>query len=41
MDINPFDISHIRKAFEKGLGSSEAQIVGENLEAVKRAFKRE
>ena len=40
MDINPFDISHIRKAYEKGLGSSEAQIVGEKLETVKRAFKR-
>jgi uncharacterized protein (DUF362 family) len=40
MDINPFDISHIRKAFEKGLGSSEAQILGEKLEAVKRTFKR-
>jgi uncharacterized protein (DUF362 family) len=40
MDINPYDISHIRKAYEKGLGSSEAQIVGEKLEAVKRAFKR-
>jgi uncharacterized protein (DUF362 family) len=40
MDVNPFDISHIRKAYEKGLGSSEAQIVGEKLETVKRAFKR-
>jgi uncharacterized protein (DUF362 family) len=40
MDINPYSISHIRKAYEKGLGSSEAQIVGEKLEPVKRAFKR-
>jgi uncharacterized protein (DUF362 family) len=40
MGFNPFEIKHIRKAFEKGLGSSEAQIVGEKLEAVKRNFKR-
>jgi uncharacterized protein (DUF362 family) len=40
MDINPYDIKHIRRAYEKGLGSSEAQILGEKLETVKRAFKR-
>ena len=40
MDINPYGISHIKKAYEKGLGSSEAQIVGEKLETVKKAFKR-
>jgi uncharacterized protein (DUF362 family) len=40
MGFNPYEITHIRKAFEKGLGSSEAQIVGEKLETVKRPFKR-
>jgi uncharacterized protein (DUF362 family) len=40
MGFNPFEIKHIRKAFEKGLGSSDAQVVGEKLETVTRAFKR-
>jgi uncharacterized protein (DUF362 family) len=40
MGINPYEIKHIRKAFEKGLGKSEAQFVGEKLDAVTRAFKR-
>ena len=40
MGFNPHEIKHIRKAYEKGLGSSEAQIVGEKLEAVTRVFKR-
>jgi uncharacterized protein (DUF362 family) len=40
MGFNPYEIKHIRRAFEKGLGRSEAQIVGEKLETVKRAFKR-
>ena len=40
MGFNPYEIKHIRKAYEKGLGSSEAQIVGEKLETVKRIFKR-
>ena len=40
MGFNPFEIKHIRRAFEKGLGGSEAQIVGEKLETVTRAFKR-
>ena len=40
MDINPYEIKHIRKAYEKGLGKSEAQIIGEKLETVKRNFKR-
>ena len=40
MGFNPYEITHIRKAFEKGLGSSEAQILGEKLETVKRTFKR-
>jgi uncharacterized protein (DUF362 family) len=40
MGINPYEIKHIRKAFEKGLGKSEAQVVGEKLDTVTRAFKR-
>ena len=40
MGINPYEIKHIRKAFEKGLGKSEAQVVGEKLNTVTRAFKR-
>jgi uncharacterized protein (DUF362 family) len=40
MGINPYEIKHTRKAFEKGLGKSEAQVVGEKLDAVTRAFKR-
>jgi uncharacterized protein (DUF362 family) len=40
MDINPYEIKHIRKAYEKGLGKSEAQILGEKLETVKSNFKR-
>jgi uncharacterized protein (DUF362 family) len=40
MGFNPYEIKHIRKAFEKGLGRSEAQIIGEKLEAVKRSFKQ-
>jgi hypothetical protein len=40
MGINPHEIKHIRKAFEKGLGSSEAQVVGEKIDAVAQVFKR-
>jgi uncharacterized protein (DUF362 family) len=40
MGINPYEIKHIRKAFEKGLGKSEAQVLGEKLDTVTRAFKR-
>jgi uncharacterized protein (DUF362 family) len=40
MGFNPFEIDHIRKAYEKGLGNSEAQIVGEKLETVKRNFRQ-
>ena len=40
MGFNPYEITHIRKAFEKGLGRSEAQIIGEKLETVKRSFKQ-
>jgi uncharacterized protein (DUF362 family) len=41
MGFNPYEITHLRKAYEKSLGSSEAQIVGEKLETVKRNFKRQ
>ncbi|MGB9842226.1 MAG: DUF362 domain-containing protein, partial [Candidatus Bathyarchaeales archaeon] len=40
MGFNPHEISHIKRASEKGLGSIEAQIVGEKLETVTRQFKR-
>ena len=40
MGFNPYEITHIRKAHEKGLGKSEAQILGGKLETVKRSFKR-
>lgn len=40
MGFNPYEISHIRKAYEKGLGKSEAKIVGEKIETVKISFKR-
>lgn len=39
MGFNPYKIEHIRKAYEKGLGKSEAKIAGEKLEEVKRNFK--
>jgi uncharacterized protein (DUF362 family) len=40
MGFNPYEIKHIRRAYEKGLGNSEAQVLGEKLETVKRTFKR-
>ena len=40
MGFNPYEITHIRKAHEKGLGKSEAQIIGEKLETVTRQFKQ-
>jgi len=40
MGINPYEIKHIRKAFEKGLGKSDAQVLGEKLETVTRPFKQ-
>jgi uncharacterized protein (DUF362 family) len=40
MGFNPYAINHIRKAYEKGLGKSEAQIIGEKLETVTRQFKQ-
>jgi uncharacterized protein (DUF362 family) len=40
MGFNPYEITHIRKAHEKGLGKSEAIILGEKIEKVKRQFKQ-
>jgi uncharacterized protein (DUF362 family) len=40
MGFNPYEIAHIRKAHEKGLGKSEAQILGETLETVTKQFKQ-
>ncbi len=40
MGFNPYKITHIRKAYEKGLGKSEAQVLGEKLETVKKQFKQ-
>jgi uncharacterized protein (DUF362 family) len=40
MGFNPYEIKHIKKAYERGLGKSEAEVVGEKLEAVRRTFKR-
>ena len=38
--INPYEIAHIRKAYEKGIGKSEAKILGEKIENVQRQFKQ-
>jgi uncharacterized protein (DUF362 family) len=41
MGINPYEIKHVRKAYEKGLGSIDnIQVLGEKLETVTRPFKR-
>lgn len=41
MGFDPHEISHIRKANEKGLGNiDDIQVVGEKLESVARPFKR-
>ncbi len=40
MGFNPYEITHIRKAFEKSLGKSEAQVIGEKLETVLKKFKQ-
>ena len=39
MGFDPLKIEHIRKAYEKGLGKIDPQILGEKLEAVIRQFK--
>src|SRR3989304_2810010 len=41
MEIDPRDIKHIQRAYEKGLGNiDDVQITGEKIETVKRTFKR-
>ncbi|MBN1358219.1 DUF362 domain-containing protein [Candidatus Bathyarchaeota archaeon] len=40
MGFNPYEITHIRKAYEKGLGKSEAHIIGEKIEAALKQFKK-
>ena len=40
MGFNPYEITHIRKAHEKGIGKSEAKILGEKIENVQRQFKQ-
>jgi uncharacterized protein (DUF362 family) len=40
MGFNPYEITHIRKAHEKGIGKSETVILGEKIENVQRKFKQ-
>ena len=40
MGLNPYKITHIRKAYEKGIGKSEAEILGEKMENVQKKFKQ-
>jgi uncharacterized protein (DUF362 family) len=41
MGFDPMEISHIRRAYEKGLGNIEnIEIVGSKLEDVRQVFKR-
>jgi uncharacterized protein (DUF362 family) len=41
MGFDPHEISHIRRAYEKGLGSiDDVQVLGEKLENVARTFQR-
>lgn len=41
MGIDPHEIKHVRRAYEKGLGNIDAvQVIGEKLDAVMRPFKR-
>ena len=41
MGMDPHDVKHIQRAYEKGLGNIDAlQVVGEEIEKVKREFKR-
>jgi len=42
MGINPYEIKHIHKAHEKGLGNIyDIKVIGEKLETVTRPFRRE
>jgi len=41
MGIDPHEVSHIRKAYEKGLGNiDDIQVIGENLKDITHVFKR-
>ncbi len=41
MGIDPHEIKHVRRAYEKGLGNiDDVQVIGEKLDAVTRPFKR-
>ena len=41
MGIDPHDVSHIRRAHEKGLGNiDDIEVLGEKIESVARKFKR-
>jgi uncharacterized protein (DUF362 family) len=41
MGIDPHEIKHVRRAYEKGLGKiDDVQVIGEKLDAVTRPFKR-
>ena len=42
MGMDPMEISHIRKAYQKGLGNIDnIEIIGSKLEDVRREFKRQ
>jgi uncharacterized protein (DUF362 family) len=41
MGLDPHEISHIRKAHQRGIGNmDDVEIVGAQLNEVKRVFKR-
>lgn len=39
MGFNPHEVKHIRRASEKGLGSIEAQVLGQEINQVARPFQ--
>lgn len=39
MGVDPLHVEHLRLAVEEGLGSSDVEVVGEDLESIKRKFK--
>ena len=41
MGFNPYEIYHVREAFERGLGNiDDVKVLGERIEDVTRLFKR-
>jgi len=41
MGINPYEVKHVYRAYEKGLGNLEKiQVLGEQIETVAKTFKR-